>query len=44
MFQGNVAVPNVSKVVWADVNDPVPDEVRKEFSTRCHSLKFCQQR
>jgi hypothetical protein len=29
MFQGIVAVPNVSEVVWDDVNDPVPDEVRK---------------
>jgi hypothetical protein len=31
MFQGNVAVPNVSKVDWDNVNDPVSDEVRKGF-------------
>jgi hypothetical protein len=31
MFQGIVAVPNVSEVVWDDVNDPVPDEVHEEF-------------
>jgi hypothetical protein len=39
MFQGNVAVPNVSKVVWDDVNDPVPDEVRKEFPEVREQLK-----
>jgi hypothetical protein len=31
MFQGIIADPIVSEVVWDDVNDPVPDEVRKEF-------------
>ena len=31
MFQGNVAFPNLSEVDWDDVNDPVPDEVRKGF-------------
>jgi hypothetical protein len=38
MFQGN-AVPNESKVVWDDVKDPVPDEVRKEFPEVGEQLK-----
>jgi hypothetical protein len=49
MFQGNVAVPNVSEVVWDNVNDPVLDEVLKEFPEVREQLKksfskFCQQR
>jgi hypothetical protein len=39
MFQGNVAVPNVSEVDWDDVNDPVPDEVRKGFPEVGEQLK-----
>jgi hypothetical protein len=39
MFQGIVAVPNVSEIVWDDVNDPVPDEVRKEFPEVGEQLK-----
>ena len=31
MFQGNVAVPNLSEVDWDNDNDRVPDEVRKGF-------------
>ena len=31
MFEGIVAFPNLSEVDWDDVNDPVPDEVRKGF-------------
>ncbi len=39
MFQGIVAVQNVSEVVWDDINDPVPDEVRKEFQEVGEQLK-----
>jgi hypothetical protein len=31
MFQGNVAVPNLSEVDWDDDKDRVPDKVRKGF-------------
>jgi hypothetical protein len=45
MFQGNVAVPNLSEVDWDDDKDRVPDEVRKGFqrsgrSSRRRSLKM----
>jgi hypothetical protein len=39
MFQGNVAVPNLSEVDWDDDNDRVPDEVRKGFSEVWEELK-----
>jgi hypothetical protein len=39
IFQGNVAVPNASEVNWDDVNDPVPDEVRKGFPEVGEQLK-----
>jgi hypothetical protein len=39
MFQGIVAVPNVSEVVWDDVNDPVQDKVCKEFPEVGEQLK-----
>ena len=39
MFQGNVAFPNLSEVDWDDVNDPVPDEVRKGFPEVGERLK-----
>jgi hypothetical protein len=39
MFQGNVAVLNGCEVVWDDVNDPVPDEIRKEFPEVGEQLK-----
>ena len=39
MFQGNVAFPNLSEVDWDDVNDPVPDEVRKGFPEVGEQLK-----
>jgi hypothetical protein len=38
MFQGNVAVLNLSKVDWDD-NDGVPDEVREGFSEVGEELK-----
>jgi hypothetical protein len=31
VFQGNDAFQNLSEVDWDNVNDPVPDEVRKGF-------------
>ena len=31
MFEGTVAVPNLSGVDWDDENERVPDEVRKDF-------------
>ena len=45
MFVGNVAVPNPSGVYWDDINEKVPDEVRKGFqksgsSSRRHFLKM----
>ena len=40
MFQGIVAVPNVSEVVWDDVNDPVQDKVHKEFPEVGEQLKM----
>jgi hypothetical protein len=39
IFQGNAAFPNLSKVDWDDVNDPVPDEVRKGFTEVGELLK-----
>jgi hypothetical protein len=41
MFQGSVAVPNASEVVWDDVNasDPVPEEVRNGFPEVGEQLK-----
>ena len=39
MFQGNIAFPNVSEVDWDHINDPVPDEVRKEFQEVGEQLK-----
>jgi hypothetical protein len=39
MFQGNVSFPNLSEVDWDDVNDPVPDEVRKGFPEVGERLK-----
>ncbi len=39
MFQGNVAVPNVSDVDWDHVNDPVPGEVCKGFPEVGEQLK-----
>ena len=39
MFQGTVAVPNLSGVDWDDKNDPVPDEVRKGFPEVGEQLK-----
>ena len=39
MFQGNVAVPNLSEVDWDNDNDRVPDEVRKRFPAVGEELK-----
>jgi hypothetical protein len=42
MFQENVAVLNVtyvSEVAWDNINDPVPDEVRKGFPEVGKELK-----
>jgi hypothetical protein len=39
MFQGNVAVPNLSEVDWDVDNDRVPDEVRKGFPAVGEELK-----
>jgi hypothetical protein len=39
MFQGNVAVPNLSEVDWEDDNDRVPDEIRKGFPEVGEELK-----
>jgi hypothetical protein len=41
MFQGNIAVLNVSEMDWDDVrgNDSVPDKVRKEFPEVGEQLK-----
>jgi hypothetical protein len=39
MFQGNVAVPNLSEVDWDNDNDRVPDEVRKGFPEVGEELK-----
>ena len=39
MFQGNVAVPNLSEVDWDDDKDLVPDEVRKGFPEVGEELK-----
>jgi hypothetical protein len=39
MFQGIVAVPNLSEVDWDDVKDRVPDEVRKGFPEVGEELK-----
>ena len=39
MFQGNLAVPNLSEVDWDDDKDRVPDEVRKGFPEVGEELK-----
>ena len=39
MFEGNVAVPNPSGVYWDDINEKVPDEVRKGFPKVGDQLK-----
>jgi hypothetical protein len=39
MFQGNVAVPNLSEVDWDDDKERVPDEVRKGFPEVRKELK-----
>jgi hypothetical protein len=39
MFQGIVAVPNLSEVDWDDDKDRVPDEVRKGFPEVGEELK-----
>jgi hypothetical protein len=39
MFEGKVAVPNLSEVDWDDDNDRVPDEVHKGFSEVGEELK-----
>jgi hypothetical protein len=39
MFQGIVAVPNLSEVDWDDDNDRVPDEARKGFPEVGEELK-----
>jgi hypothetical protein len=39
IFQGNVAVPNLSEVDWDIDNDRVPDEVRKGYPEVGEELK-----
>ena len=39
MFEDIVAFQNLSEVDWDDVNDPVPDEVRKGFPEVGERLK-----
>jgi hypothetical protein len=39
MFEGNIAVLNLSEVDWDDDNNQVPDEVRKGFPEVGEELK-----